>query len=123
MHIETLDDTLQGRIRFAVIGPQVRERAGQDGHWVSVVPKSAEEPSCIRVHHAVVEHFAFKVGELHASREEAIDEEVCTLEERGLGSELFDGIASAGVTLVGKWRAMGVRRACNVECRCRRRCK
>jgi len=61
---------------------------------MSVIPKGAEETSRVCMHHAVIENLAFKVGELSASREGAIDEEVCTLEERGLGGELFDGVPS-----------------------------
>lgn len=61
---------------------------------MGVIPKGAEEPGCVCVHHTVVENFTFKVGELRASRKGAINEEVCTLEERGLGGELFDGITS-----------------------------
>lgn len=60
---------------------------------MGVIPEGAEEPGCVCVHHAVIEDFAIKVGELDATREGAINEEVCTLEERGLGSELFDGVA------------------------------
>jgi hypothetical protein len=61
---------------------------------MGVIPKCAEEPGCVCVHHAVIEDFAFKVGELNVGGEGAINEEVCTLEERGLGGELLDGVAS-----------------------------
>lgn len=61
---------------------------------MGVIPEGAEEPCCVCMHHAVVENFAFKMGELNTGGEGAIDEEVCTLEERRLGGELFDGVTS-----------------------------
>lgn len=61
---------------------------------MGVIPERAKESGCVCMHHAVVENFAFKVGELNLGGEGAIDEEVSTLEERGLGGELFDGVTS-----------------------------
>lgn len=61
---------------------------------MGVISKGVEESGSVCMHHAVVKNFASKVGELNLSGEGAINEEVCTLEERGLGGELFDGVAS-----------------------------
>lgn len=116
------DDTLQRRVCFAVVRPQVRECAGQNGHRMGVIPESTEESGCVCMHHAMIEDLAIKVGELSPGGEGAIDEEVCTLEERGLGGELFDGVAS-GRDIGEEQCMLGVRPTCSARCRCRHQCK
>ena len=47
------------------------------------------------MHHTVVQDLVFPNFVLRRGGEGAIDEEVCSLEMSGLGSELLDGVSSA----------------------------